>query len=217
VAAVRRDLGGQLRALAATGNPDSADAARLIQELMRREEDLLVAVRVAQSQAARVSQIGTQLDEERRADHERYQATLRLMGLPMLDAGSALLVPIVGGLDEGRARDLSHMLLGAMQGAGPRNIIIDLSAIERCDAATIERLVATADAVRLLGGHVILTGIRPGVAAALVRLGDVRLPCVRTVADALRSVAYKDSSNTTRTTHSPLACKANLVARRRTT
>lgn len=49
-------------------------------------------------------------------------------------------------------------------------VIIDITGVTRVDVGVASTLMSTAAALRLLGAHAVLTGIRPEVARVLVAL-----------------------------------------------
>lgn len=77
-------------------------------------------------------------------------------------------MPLVGDVDEKRARRILEALLHGLERTRAPVAIIDITGVSNVDAHVADTLVAAA---RLLGTEVILTGIRSGVARTLVRLG----------------------------------------------
>ena len=65
---------------------------------------------------------------------------------------------------------ISHLLEG-VRASGARVAILDITGVRAVDEQVAGVLVNAAQAVRLLGAEVVITGIRSGVAQALVRLG----------------------------------------------
>jgi rsbT co-antagonist protein RsbR len=83
----------------------------------------------------------------------------------------ALVVPIVGHLNAGRARRLMDRLLAAIAEHGAREVIVDITGVPVVDERVAGYLVRTARAVRLLGARLTLAGVSPAIARALVTLG----------------------------------------------
>jgi anti-anti-sigma regulatory factor len=82
-----------------------------------------------------------------------------------------VLMPLVGELDAGRARRMLEALLRGLEQTRARAAIIDITGVPLVDAHVADTLVRAAQAARLLGTEVVLTGIRAGVARSLVGLG----------------------------------------------
>jgi len=90
-----------------------------------------------------------------------------------------LALPLTGAFDSGRADDITEELLAAVEKAQPRFVILDLTGIDVVDTTTANRLIAIIRALELLGSTGIVTGIRAGVAQAIVGLG-IDLAHIRT-------------------------------------
>jgi rsbT co-antagonist protein RsbR len=82
-----------------------------------------------------------------------------------------VVMPLVGAVDAKRARRVIDALLRGLERTHAPVAIIDITGVSVVDAHVADALVQAAQAARLLGTEVILTGIRAGVARSLVRLG----------------------------------------------
>ena len=82
-----------------------------------------------------------------------------------------LVVPLIGRLDQARAAELLEVLLTGVAERRARAVLLDVTGMPDLDEPAAAALVQVARAVRLLGARVVVTGIRPQVAAALVSLG----------------------------------------------
>ncbi len=78
---------------------------------------------------------------------------------------------LIGTLDSTRTQQLMERLLERISETGSSVALVDVTGVPAVDTQTARHLIETATAVRLLGGQVILTGIRPGIAQTLVHLG----------------------------------------------
>jgi anti-anti-sigma regulatory factor len=122
------------------------------------------------------------VDQQRRA--------ILALSVPIIQVGERVLaLPLIGGLDEERAALLTSRLLEEIVARRARSAIVDLTGIEAIDEAIAARLLRLAQAVRLLGAEVILTGVRGEAARALVGIGAAlsALRIRRNVKDALRT------------------------------
>jgi PAS domain S-box-containing protein len=132
-----------------------------------------------------MAHIGSQLGqfiERRRAEAE--QARLREEVIRMQDellaeissplvplTDQILLMPLVGAVDGRRAQRIIQTLLHSLAESRSPVVIIDITGVSVVDAQVANTLVHATQAARLLGTQVVLTGMRAGVARALVGLG----------------------------------------------
>jgi PAS domain S-box-containing protein len=128
--------------------------------------------------AAIVRDVTAQLkaDEERAALQARLieaqREALRELGTPLIPiADSVIAMPLIGAIDEDRAKRLLEVLLEGVASQRASAAIIDITGVKVVDAVVAETLVRAARAASLLGADVILTGIGPALAQALVDLG----------------------------------------------
>jgi anti-anti-sigma factor len=100
------------------------------------------------------------------------QATLRELSTPLIPLRDDIVVmPLVGALDSSRAQQIMETLLEGVARQGARAAILDITGVSIVDTQVANALLQAAQAVRLLGAQVVLTGIRPEVAQTLVGLG----------------------------------------------
>lgn len=123
------------------------------------------------------------------------EAVLTQLSAPLIPVGEGIVaMPLVGRMDESRTRQVMEALLHEVERLRARVAILDVTGVMNVDAAVADMLVQVARAVQLLGARVVLTGIRPEAADALVGL-DVDLSGLttrRTLQDAIR-YAYSDA------------------------
>jgi rsbT co-antagonist protein RsbR len=122
-----------------------------------------------------------QRQERERAELQRQiieaqQASIRELSTPLLPlANHVLAMPLVGSIDSNRAQQIMETLLEGIAAHTARIAIIDITGVMVVDTQVAQALVRTAQAVRLLGAQVVLTGIQPPIAQTLVHLGaDLR-------------------------------------------
>ena len=84
--------------------------------------------------------------------------------------GGALIASIQVDVDDRVLRRLQADLLEAVRRDGSKAVLIDLAGVELLDAEDFAGLRRIVDAVSLMGAETVLCGVRPGVAASLVRL-----------------------------------------------
>ncbi|MDP1807938.1 MAG: STAS domain-containing protein [Actinomycetota bacterium] len=113
----------------------------------------------------------------------RDQAEAAKFTTPVLQVKEGLLaVPIIGRLDNYRARQLTEQMLKCIREARAKAVVLDITGVPVVDSAVANHLIQTVQAARLLGASVIITGVSPANAQTLVRIG-VDLSRVRTTAD----------------------------------
>jgi rsbT co-antagonist protein RsbR len=122
------------------------------------------------------------ISEEKRAEAERaalqeqvieaQRASLRELSAPLLPiAAGVVILPLIGTIDSGRAQQIMETLLEGVANHHANTAIIDITGVQVVDTQVANALIHAAQAVRLLGAEVILTGIGPAMAQTLVHLG----------------------------------------------
>ncbi len=126
--------------------------------------------------------LSTDITDRKRATEERtklqqqvidaQRATLRELSSPLIPlADGVLAMPLIGSIDQDRAREILETLLEGVARQRAKVAILDITGVRLVDTHVAQALLQAARAVRLLGAHVILTGIRPEVAQTLVHIG----------------------------------------------
>jgi rsbT co-antagonist protein RsbR len=90
-------------------------------------------------------------------------------------SGTIMVMPLIGSLDSRRAQRVLETLLHGISETRAEVVLLDITGVPIVDTQVANALLHAAQAVKLLGAQVILTGIRPEVAQTLVGLGlDLR-------------------------------------------
>jgi rsbT co-antagonist protein RsbR len=106
------------------------------------------------------------------AELQRSQATIQQLSAPILPVAQGILVaPLIGMIDGQRIASLIQQILQSVEKEQARYLILDVTGMPIIDTEVAQVLMHVTQSVRLLGGRVILTGIRPEVAQTLVGLG----------------------------------------------
>jgi rsbT co-antagonist protein RsbR len=160
----------------------------LARSLFRRyQEDAELLTRVLDSYEPAANRIavtvGVSFVEERERIIREQQAAIRELSTPVLQVRDRLLIlPIIGGLDSQRARQLTEQLLSAIQANRAKVVVIDITGVVTIDLAVANHLVQTVKASRLMGATAIVTGLSSEIAQTLVDLG-VDVSMIRSVGD----------------------------------
>ncbi|WP_437855183.1 PAS domain-containing protein [Sorangium sp. So ce363] len=100
------------------------------------------------------------------------QETIRAISTPLLPIADGVLVaPLVGELTRERGAQFTETLLDGISRQHARITILDVTGVPQAGPEVTDALIRAARSARLLGAEVVLTGIRPSVAQALVELG----------------------------------------------
>jgi rsbT co-antagonist protein RsbR len=121
--------------------------------------------------------------DERERVIRQQQDSIRELSTPVLRVRERLLIlPIIGVLDQQRARQLTEQLLTGIRSHRARVVVIDITGVPDVDETVANHLVQTVDASRLMGASVIITGLSPEIAQTLVTIG-VDLSKMNTIGD----------------------------------
>ncbi len=123
------------------------------------------------------------------------QAALAELSTPLIPLSTQVLVmPLIGSVDSRRAQQVIETLLEGISTSGARVAILDITGVPVVDTQVANALIRAAQAVKLLGAQVVLTGIRPEVAQTLVGLG-ADLGQVVTRSSLQSGIAYATSQD----------------------
>lgn len=142
----------------------------------RRAEEALAEARAALERhsaelelqvAARTREL-ERLDGENRQLIAQLRAAVEALSSPVLEVWRGVLaMPVVGSVDAEQGARMTGRLLEALARTRARHVVVDLTGLARCDAATAEAFVRLARAVGLLGAQCVLSGLQPEAARVL--------------------------------------------------
>jgi anti-anti-sigma regulatory factor len=107
--------------------------------------------------------------------------------IPITDTVVAM--PLIGALDSRRAQQVLTTLLDGIVETRATVAILDITGVPIVDTQVANALIQAAQAVKLLGAQVVLTGIRPEVAQTLIGLG-VQLGDIITMSNLQAGISY---------------------------
>jgi PAS domain S-box-containing protein len=167
--------------LAGSSAPEEYEA-RLLRKDGQARIETLIAVRVFDA-GTRHTTLGTVKDisERKQAEREREQhhaaliaaqeAALLELSTPLIPiSNEVVIMPLIGAMDSRRAQQVLETLLEGVAGSGASIAILDITGVALVDTQVANALIRAAQAVKLLGAQVVLTGIRPEIAQTLVGL-----------------------------------------------
>jgi len=115
---------------------------------------------------------------------------LRELSSPLIPiSDNVLVMPLIGAIDSGRAQQVLETLLAGIASHAAHLVIVDITGVPLIDTQMANALIRTAQAVKLLGAQVVLTGIRPEVAQTLVGL-DLDLRGIVTCSTLQAGIVY---------------------------
>ncbi len=121
---------------------------------------------------------------------EGQQAALRELSTPIIPITDGVIaMPLIGAIDSNRAQQVIEGLLTGVAELGATTAILDITGVPVVDTQVANALLRAAQAVKLLGAQVIITGIRPEVAQTLVGLG-LDLSSITTLATLQSGIAW---------------------------
>jgi len=129
-----------------------------------------------------------------RAEHEEViqaqAASLQELSTPLLTINTGIVVmPLIGAIDSARAKQVMEVLLSGVAEQHATAAILDITGVTVVDTQVADVLMRAAQATKLLGAQVIITGIRPEIAQTLIGLG-VNLTGITTRSTLQSGVMY---------------------------
>jgi rsbT co-antagonist protein RsbR len=168
----------------ARGARVAAEAAAERQEQANTDLEMRVQERTIALQRA-LTEVETRATEQARLleENQQQREAIRDLSVPVLPVSAATLVmPLVGTLDTTRLALAQQQALNALEHSHARYLMLDITGVPLVDSQVAQGLIVVVQAARLLGAEVVLVGVRPEVAQAIVGLG-IELPGIRTFRD----------------------------------
>lgn len=91
--------------------------------------------------------------------------------IPILRIGDTLIASIQTELRDAVAEAFQEDLLASIEKHGARGLVVDISGLDVVDSYVAHVLANTGRMARLMGTRTVLVGMRPEVAATLIRMG----------------------------------------------
>ncbi len=132
-------------------------------------------------QTVRVSTV-RDITERKRAEAEQLQlqgqvidaqrAALRELSTPLMPlTDNVVAMPLVGAIDSARIQQIMETLLEGISDHQAEIAILDITGVQVVDTQVADGMIRAAQAVRLLGAEIVLTGIGATMAQTLINLG----------------------------------------------
>jgi rsbT co-antagonist protein RsbR len=143
--------------------------------------------------ATDITKIKLAEEERSRMREEIIQAqeyAIRELSTPLIPiAEGVVAMPILGMIDELRAKQIIDTLLTGVTQKRASIVILDVTGVQHMDTRITSALVQATQAVRLLGAEVVLTGVQPQMARALVAF-DIKLDRMTTLATLQSGIEF---------------------------
>jgi rsbT co-antagonist protein RsbR len=115
-------------------------------------------------------------EEERSALQQQVidaqRQALRELSTPLIPiSDNVVIMPLIGTIDSQRAQQVMEALLEGVAQHQANLVVLDITGVSVVDTQVAQAFIQAAQAVRLLGAQVMLTGIQPQIAQTLVHLG----------------------------------------------
>lgn len=177
------------------------------QMTLRRADGQAMAVQVtsfmirdSSGQPLAITGLVHDISDLQRAEQERaslqeqvidaQRAALRELSTPLIPiSDDVVIMPLIGTIDSTRAQQVMEVLLEGIASQQAEVAILDITGVHVVDTQVANALVRAAQAVRLLGAQVVLTGIQPRIAQTLVQLG-IDLSSIVTRGTLQSGIAY---------------------------
>lgn len=118
------------------------------------------------------------------------EATAMELSIPIVRVTEKIgVLPLVGDIDTKRSQELMEKALNYGTQMDLNYIVIDLSGVPIIDTMVANHLLKVVSALRLVGIHVSLTGIRPEIAQTIVNLG-IRIDGISTFSSLHLAIKY---------------------------
>ncbi|HEU5015667.1 MAG TPA: STAS domain-containing protein [Roseiflexaceae bacterium] len=138
-----------------TSHDDLYDEIAALRQRIAELEELLAQQQVLQQQTI-----------------EEKEMALRELSTPLIPlADGVVALPLIGSIDSNRIQQIMETLLEGISEQQADVALIDITGVKMVDTQVADGLLRAAQAAKLLGAQVVLTGISSDIAQTLVHLG----------------------------------------------
>lgn len=156
-----------------------AEILMLKAQLAAQTELLEVQERIFVEQSSKLTAALHELQQRAERENRLHEEVIRMqrallaeLSTPIIPINEHVLVmPLIGSIDRIRAQRILEALLTGITERRARVVIVDVTGIAKLDAESAALLLRASHAVRLLGSEMVLTGIGPTLARAMIALG----------------------------------------------
>jgi PAS domain S-box-containing protein len=144
----------------------------------------------ARTRVARILSAAEDVTDRRETEAalKRQQEVIRELSTPVLRIRERLLIlPVIGQIDAQRAEQLTEQLLCNIRSHRAKVVVMDMTGAAAVPAYIAQHILRTAEACRLLGASIVLTGVSRDMADILVAAG-ADLNTLATVGDLQRGI-----------------------------
>jgi len=150
--------------------------SRLIADRARRDardqaNRAEAALEQSERQAQDLARQASDLSEQNARQQQLLDLVTTLETPAVALADGVLLAPLVGRLDNRRAKALTARLLDEASAQRTRLLVLDIAGVTTVDADVVPALLSSVRALRLIGCAAMITDIAPDVALAFTQLG----------------------------------------------
>jgi anti-anti-sigma factor len=173
-------------------HPDQVEALRTLGRQVMAQMELRRHITTLEQSLAEKEQAAEALRQKYAQEDiiSRQAEMLAELSTPLIPINDQILImPLIGAIDSRRAQQVVETLLSGIAESRAHVAIIDITGVSVVDTQVAGALIRAAQAVKLLGAQVILTGIRPEIAQTLVGLG-IDLKDIVTRASLQNGIAY---------------------------
>ena len=138
-------------------------------EVERQVEERTAELKRETAERERAQQENARLQQEVIEAQKQALQELSTPIIPVMDR--IIVMPLIGGIDTMRARDVTRALLAGIREHPAKAVILDITGVPIVDSGVAAYLNKTIQAARLKGAHTIVTGVSNAVAETIVDLG----------------------------------------------
>jgi anti-anti-sigma regulatory factor len=147
--------------------PDAVDVLARLQLFVTEVVEGLARAEMAAISSQR-DEMHAALEHVIEAREQHLRGFIQQLSTPVMPVHRKILVlPLIGAVDDERARRITERVLAETSQRQARIVIIDVTGLAHCDAGILASLTSVVRAVQLLGARAVLVGIQPELATAL--------------------------------------------------
>lgn len=114
-----------------------------------------------------------------KASEDRYKSIIKTQKIALQELSTPIMpvfegvivVPVIGTIDNERAKQMMEDVLNAVVENKSDTVLIDITGVNIIDSAVAYNIIQVVSAIHIVGGKGMIVGIKPSIAQTLVKLG----------------------------------------------